>query len=294
MESTLFFHLSSFDSRAFQDTIKTMTREYIAHLPIRQYELDARGELPNSALQRLFQETATQGSADAGYGVEWYSTHNSVWVIYQMTLEHARPIRYGDELAITTWVSDFQRVRSHREYLARHARTNEIVARGRAYWAHLNRATLMPTRIPVDLFEQFAPNGVSALPRIAPRIYPAPRLGFDEFHTTRRVYRYEADEMQHVNNAIYIDWLEEALADAAMMFFPAQNDRRLSVYRHDIEYTRSAVPGDQVEISVRLVGAGQTTSAWDLKIIRRDEILIKDHITALWVNDAGKPIRCKI
>ena len=270
-----------------------MTHQYTAHFPIRQYELNSHGELPNSTLQRLFQETATQASADAGFGVAWYAAHKSVWVIYQMTLEHLRPIHYGDELAITTWVSDFQRVRSHREYLARNAAKNEIVARGRAYWAHLNRETLLPARIPADIIELLAANDNRAVSRSAPRVYPAPHFDFSVYRTTRRVHRYEADEMKHVNNAIYLDWLEEALADSSTPLHSAQNDERLCVYRHDIEYARSAMPGDDVEIVVRLVGVGQTASAWNLEIARDGEPLVKDHITALWLNDAGKPVRWK-
>jgi acyl-CoA thioesterase FadM len=65
----------------------------------------------------------------------------------------------------------------------------------------------------------------------------------------------------------------------------------LWVYRHDIEYARSAVPGDEMEIIVRLIGAGKSASAWNLEIVRGEESLVQDHITALWVNDAGKPVR---
>ncbi|MBI5034578.1 MAG: hypothetical protein HZB51_28985 [Chloroflexi bacterium] len=277
-----------------------MTHTYTARFTIRHYELNLQGELPDSTLQRLCQETAMQASADAGFGSQYYLEHKSVWVIHQMTLEHSRPIHYGDELAITTWVSDFQRVRSHREYLARNAATNEIVARGRAYWAHLNRETLMPTRIPGDLITLFASNGIRAVSRTQPRTFAALRFEFPDYRTTRHVFRYEADEMQHVNNAMYIDWLEEALnnsiADSLTSLRPggaesAQSDNRLYVYRHDIEYARSAVPGDEVDIVVRLIGVGQTASAWKLEIMRNGDSLVKDHITALWVNNAGKPVR---
>jgi acyl-CoA thioesterase FadM len=88
---------------------------------------------------------------------------------------------------------------------------------------------------------------------------------------------------------MYIDWLEEALADAIATRW---NDaRRLCVYRHDIEYARSAVPGDVVMIDVRLIGVGKTASAWNLEIKRGDELLVRDHITALWVDQTGKPVR---
>ena len=276
-----------------------MTHKYTAHFTIRHYELDSHGELPNSTLQRLCQETAMQASADVGFGAQWYSEHKGVWVIHQMTLEHARPIHYLDELAITTWVSDFQRVRSHREYLVRNATTNEIVACGRANWAYLNRETLMPTRIPVDLMTLFLPDGVRAVSRTQPRTWAAPRFEFCEYRTTRHVFRYEADEMQHVNNAMYIDWLEEALieslhAKCERNEAESKDEGRLCVYRHDIEYARSAIPGDDVVITVRLGGLGQTASAWKLEIMCDGKPLVRDHITALWTNSEGKPVRWKM
>jgi acyl-CoA thioesterase FadM len=207
-----------------------------------------------------------------------------------MTVEHLRPVRYPDELAVTTWLSDAQKVRTHREYLARNAATNEIVARGRAYWVHLNGATLLPARIPTDILQRFAPNGIRAVPRVEPRAYTLPpNLAPIERRACRRVQRYEADGMQHVNNAVYIDWLEEALADAvADLTSPA---RRLCVRRHDIEYVRAALPGDEIETVTQLVGAGKCASAWQLQVRRGEELLVRDHIAAFWINDAGKPVR---
>jgi len=272
-----------------------MTHLFTAHFQIRQYELNSHGKLPNSTLQRLFQETATLATRDVGYEVRYHAERESIWIVHQITLEHLRSVRYPDELAITTWLSDTQKVRTHREYLARNVQTNEIVARGRAHWVHLDAKTLRPLRLPAELFEKFAPNGKSALVQIEPRAYPAPQIDLPEFRATRRVYRYEADEVKHVNNAMYIDWVEEALADAIMRpstpLRSAQDARRLCVYRHDIEYMRSALPGDEVEIVVRLVGVGKTASAWNLEIKRGDELLVRDHMTALWVNEKGKPVR---
>ncbi|MBM3128990.1 MAG: hypothetical protein FJ009_10275 [Chloroflexi bacterium] len=265
-----------------------MTLTFTTRLRVRHYELNARNELPNSALFRLFQETAMRATHDAGFGVEWFAERQTVWLVYQMTVEHLRPSHYLDELEVTTWLSDAQKVRTHREYLARNVATNEIVARGRAYWAHLNGATRLPARIPPELIARFQPNGVRAIPRIEPRAYPAPSVPI-EHRARRRVQRYEADGMQHVNNAIYVDWLEEALADAIASAEP--EGARLRVRRHDIEYARSALPGDEVEIVARVIGVGRCASAWELQVKRGDESLVRDHITALWVDDAGKPVR---
>ena len=263
-----------------------MTHSFTAHYRIRQYELDARDELPNRVLAHLFQETAMRASADAGFGVEWYLTHSSVWVIREMLLEHLRPVHYLDELAITTWVSGMQRVRAYRECLARNAATGEIVAAGHAYWAHLDRQTGMPSRIPARVFDQTGANGITAVQHLEARHYPAPvKDRITEWRTTRHVQHYEADGMQHVNNAIYYDWLEEPLAEIA----PAP--LRLCVRRHDIEYVRGALPGDDVEIVTRLVGAGHCATSWEQEITRAGEVVVRNHCIAVCMDPSGRMTR---
>ncbi len=267
-----------------------MTHQYTARFQIRQYELNSREELSNASLARLFQETAMQGSADAGFGMEWYTQHRSIWVIHRLTLEHLRLIRYRDELAITTWVSDYRRVFSHREYLARDVKTNEVVARGRANWLHLDPTTMMPTRVPQALVAHFEPNGERAVPRVEPREYTRPAdLAPRANKTTRKVQRYEIDGMQHVNNAIYVDWFEETLAETVADL--STPPRHLCVRRHDIEYLHGALPGDEVAITAQLVGAGHSASAWSLQILRGEDILVRDYITAFWRDASGKIVR---
>lgn len=260
-------------------------------------ELDAHGELPNSALARLFQETAMRATTKAGYASDWFTARKIVWVVHEMTLEHLRPIHYDDELEISTWLSDMQRVRTHREYLARNAATDEIVARGRAHWAHLSSETLMPARIPQEISERFAPNGMVAVPHLEPRRYAPPSPAPRAFLSSRRVQRYETDAMQHVNNTVYFDWIEETVADAAEEWagkmFGTGGAARLCVRRHDIAYVRPALARDAVEIVAEQIGAGQCTIVLSVRVKRDNELLVRDQVTALWVDGNGKPIRRK-
>lgn len=266
-----------------------MSQPYTTRLRVRHYEMNARNELPMSALFRLFQETAMRVTRAAGFGVEWFVERQTVWVLRAMIVEHLRPIHYPEELEVASWLSDAGKVRVHREYLARAATSGEIVARGRGEWVHLNGKTMLPARIPSEILARMQPNGVRAVPHLEPRVYPAPRMPI-EYRVQRRVQRYETDGLQHVNNAVYVDWLEEALAEAVAPFTSVGH--YLRVRRHDIAYVRAALPGDHVEIVVRLVGAGHCASAWELTVQRADELLVRDHITALWMDNW--PVRVQL
>ncbi len=90
--------------------------------------------------------------------------------------------------------------------------------------------------------------------------------------------------MQHVNNAVYLDWLEEPLAELT------PPSLRLCVRRHDVAYLRGALPGEDVEIVTRLVGAGHVATAWAQEITRAGEVVLRNHITALWLDSAGRPV----
>ncbi len=264
-----------------------MVHSHTAHFRVRHSELNTEEEMPNRALAHLLQETAMDASASAGYGLRWYEQHQTVWVIREMTLEHLRPIHYQEELDITTWLLDMQRVRARREYAVRNAQNGELLARASAYWAYISRATLMPTRIPADVFPQFEPSGIRAVPRARPRTYPAPRVPV-EINISRQVQHYEADAMGHVNNGIYLDWFEEPLY---RLTFPAQ---RLCVRRHDIEYVRGAMPGDDVELAMRLERVGNVVTAWSAQMTRAGDTIARDHITAYWLDHGGNPVHCSI
>ncbi len=262
-----------------------MTHIFTTRFHVRQYELNAQNDLPNAAFLRLFQEAATRATQEAGFAPDWFTTRHAVWLVHHMTLERVCPVTYPTAITITTWLSDVQKVRTHREYLARDAATSQVVARGRASWVYINYETRMPLRIPPELITQFQPNGVRAITRIVPRALALTEKRSCAITVSRRAQRYEADGMHHINNAVYVDWLEDVLADA----LTTQGAPRWRVYRHEIEYVRSAIPGDAVTVSAQLIGAGHCAMAWQLEIARGDELLIRDHATTLWLDDAGRP-----
>ena len=83
---------------------------------VRRYEVDRFGAVHHHVFHQYLEETAIHASAAAGFGSEWYERHGTVWVVREMEIEYLRPAMMEDELEVHTWVADFRRVRSHREY----------------------------------------------------------------------------------------------------------------------------------------------------------------------------------
>ncbi len=82
----------------------------------------------------------------------------------------------------------------------------------------------------------------------------APRDGRPVYDMRLRVRSYEVDVLGHVNNAVYLNYLEQAATEhAAELGFGAARLAELGglfvVRRHEIDYLRAAVAGDPLVVT---------------------------------------------
>lgn len=247
-----------------------MSSSHTKHHSVTSYELRADGNAGHSAFLQWFQETAFEHSASVGWGMDTYDTHNSTWVMRIIDVEFLQPARYLEEIGIRTWVSDFQRVRSHREYEAFRASDAVLLARARVDWVHLDRTTFAPKRVPQEMGDVFAPNGKPAL---VPIQWHAVTEGeaIGHYESSRRVYQYELDQMQHVNNTVYLNWIEQQMHDAWRAW--SQEVAALNVHRHYIEYRQQAVGDDELRLVSDAARIGNEI-IWQHGIYRGEMLLI--------------------
>jgi acyl-CoA thioester hydrolase len=211
-------------------------------------DVDAFGELRGVALLRFLQEAATRASTDAGFPPAFYERQRTFWLVRRTTLVLLAPIRSGDELEATTWIADFRRVRSRRDYEVRGGAG--LLARASTDWVYVDRAAARPRRIPAEIQAAFAVEGAPALAR-AP--FPAPAPPCRATRSLRRVELHHLDALQHVNNAVYLHYVEASAADAhGRLGWPlaAQlaSGGRFRAVAHDLEYLEAARHGDELQI----------------------------------------------
>jgi acyl-CoA thioester hydrolase len=213
-----------------------------------QADLDAFGELRSATLLRFLQETATRASTDAGFDAAYYAGRGTHWLVRRTLLTQFAPIRHGDDLEATTWIADFRRVRSRREYEVRAG--ERLVTRAWTDWVYVSTASGRPRRIPAEMQDAFAHDGAPALERPPfPEAPPPP----DAARTVRRVELHELDALQHVNNAAYVHYVEQAAQDAdarSGWSLPAQlaAGGRFRPVGHDLEYLDAAMYGDEITV----------------------------------------------
>ncbi len=118
-------------------------------------------------------------------------------------------------------------------------------------------------------------------------------------HTVRvRVRRYEMDALGHVNNAVYLNYVEEAAIEhARALGFDEARWREIGgfwvVRRHEIDYKLPAVAGDELDVTTRITDIQRVQATRRTTIVRvRDGALVCEAATYwVWVGLDGRPRR---
>lgn len=272
-----------------------MARVYTTSFDVHHSELDAFGELRASTYARLLQQAATEASIDAGYPEDWYDQNGTFWLVHRTTIDYRRPLRARDTLHVRTWVADFRRVRSLRSYELFLGDATIPAAYAHTDWVYVHRASGKPQRVPAEMVERFMPAGET------PPLSREPRAngGIPEgaFRSTRTVEFRDVDALAHVNNAAYLDFVEQAALDAsAAAGWPLDRLNSLGGWWrpriHDIEYVAEALYGEQLRC-VTWVTAQDGAELERRSEIRRaadDRVLARARSRWVWVaRDTREP-----
>lgn len=118
--------------------------------------------------------------------------------------------------------------------------------------------------------------------------------------TAIEVRSYELDILGHVNNAVFLNWLEQArLAALEALGFGVQAliEGRWSsnVVRIEIDYRRPARFGDRLRVLTWLERLGNTSLALGHRIEREDEPeagpVAEARVVVVWLDAEGRPTR---
>ena len=176
---------------------------------VRFDEAGPDGYLRTSGYMRYAQDLAWQHSADLGFGRAWYAERGLTWLVRAAELRILAPAEMGTMLTARTAIVGIRRV------FARRRGEFRLEDGTPAGWVHTDwvliddRGAL--TRIPSIFPDRFG--GTDEMGPIG-RI-PLPPTPADAAHRRFAVRPHELDPMDHANNAVYLDWLEESLLDVA-------------------------------------------------------------------------------
>ncbi|MCB0200954.1 MAG: thioesterase family protein [Anaerolineae bacterium] len=221
---------------------------------VRFHDCDVNQIVRGASWLRYMQEAAFAASDAVGYTEERYRAIHRIWLIRETVIEILHPLRYGDSVQITTWVDDFHRVRSRRAYEMRDSQSQMMVATAYTDWVLLDLETGWPAVIPDEMIAAFTPDQAPSK-TLARRRFPAPPPIPASAHRQQQTVQWrDLDSAGHVNNAVYVDYIEDAARqDLAALGWPSGrlNDLGLDVATHRLhmEYRLPALLGDELIIT---------------------------------------------
>ncbi|MDR0319171.1 MAG: hypothetical protein LBH81_00305 [Rickettsiales bacterium] len=180
-------------------------KKFTTRKKLSMYQMDPTGSLRPLMLMNELQSVAGDHAEELGVGMSFCVKNNLAWVALFFHVDIARMPAGQEEIAIETWPSQRDNLRTVRDYLIKDA-AGEILVRATSQWVMIDIEKRRPAALAGRLPE-FDLDGSRALetpfdkfPDFAPDFSETVKPRYDDF-----------DINQHVNNAVYAVWATEAL-----------------------------------------------------------------------------------
>jgi acyl-ACP thioesterase len=199
----------------------------------------------------FFQEAAIRHAENLGVGRDAMFRAGQGWVLSRMSVVLDRRPRQGETITVRSWPRGWDRLFAVRDFDIRDGSGVPLV-RGRSCWLILDIAKRRPLR-PQALMGTLPLNeGLDALPGGGANLEAV-----DNLHKAgeRRAAYSDIDYNGHVNNARYVQWIQDILENEDL-----ENARRM---RLDINYLSETKPGETTELWTAPLppGGGETGTA---------------------------------
>jgi len=266
---------------------------------VRFYECDANGHLNNANYLRYMQETAFDATAAAGYSAERFHELGGYWLAVASQIEFLLPLKYNDQIQVTTWLSGFRRVSCRRMYEFIIQETGEIAARAFTDWVYIEIQHNQPAKIPEELVGAFFPEGVPHDFPQRERIpeQPTPPVGI--YKMQRPVEWFDLDQMQHVNNARYLNYITECGMQVIKAYgwpWERMKDRGFAIFIRglQIQYLQPALGDDILEIGTWASNIRRSTADrhYTIRRVSDNSLLARSNAFSVWVDlNTNRPMR---
>jgi medium-chain acyl-[acyl-carrier-protein] hydrolase len=213
------------------------------------WDVDQAGKLTMAAAYNYFQEVAGNHAAALGVGAEYMQENGIVWILSRMSaVLDSRPLA-GSRVTVRTWPRGTDRLFAVRDYELLDA-AGAVVGRGRSGWLVVDTQSFRPRRpdavvagLPKNEDLDSMPDGALAVPTTE---------GL-EARASRAVAYSDLDVNGHMNNARYVQWIQDTMEPDALASATA--------LRLDINYLAEMKPGPAATILSRTLEANSSWTA---------------------------------
>jgi len=192
--------------------------------------------LTPSAAFNFCQEAAGGHAQELGLGISNMEDNGIAWILSRMSLVLDRRPARTETVRVRTWPRGSERLFVHRDYELTDS-SGAVFARGRSAWLIVDLVSKRPRR-PESFIEGFPRNeGLDALIDGAQGLDSRSDLRSVSFRTA--AYS-DLDYNGHVNNARYVQWIQDSLDPNRLAAAEA--------FRLDVNYISETKAGSSVEI----------------------------------------------
>jgi Acyl-ACP thioesterase len=178
---------------------------------------------------------AGQNADENGFGINYLHTQGFAWVLSRLAFEMYRYPAEKESFQIETWIENYTRVSTTRNFKVLDA-SGEIIGAASSIWCMLD----MNARRAVDLKskEEYAAFA-TGIPSLIDK--PVKVASVEGEPVSRHRIKYsDIDSNRHTNSVKYLEWM--------MDLFPLESFFHQKVKRIDINYINEALFGEVVEI----------------------------------------------
>ena len=210
--------------------------KYSKSFTVQFSETDFTLKLKLYALVNKMQETSSLHAEELGMGYEELEKHNLGWIISKYRINLDTYPKWEDTLTIETWPSAKDKLFAMRSFRIYNQNKEQI---GSIYSAYVlidsktgrpQRTSAMPKELPVVIEE-----GIQELLR-----FKIPKDPLSSY--TRTVHYTDLDINMHMNNACYVQWIEDA--------FPLDHHKNMAIKDIQVNFISGATIGEEIDVSV--------------------------------------------
>jgi acyl-ACP thioesterase len=203
---------------------------------VRTWDVDRNNRLSPASLFNYFQEVAGNHATELGVGKDALLRGNQAWILSRMTTLLYRRPGWGETITVRTWPRGTEKLFAIRDYDIIDG-LGSTIAQGRSAWLLVDVEKLRPLR-PQSLTENLPTNtDMPALTDGARALTERPEL---KAAGTRTAAYSDIDYNGHVNNARYIQWIQDMLDEAVL--------DTANHFRLDINYLAEIRPQETISL----------------------------------------------
>ncbi|MCP3955161.1 MAG: hypothetical protein GY697_23525 [Desulfobacterales bacterium] len=182
----------------------------VIHTRIIDYaEVDADFNQNLGAFFKLIQEAAVMHSEKVGYDTQTLLERGEVWILNALDAEIYRYPQLREKVRVETWHKQSKGFKAFRDFYVYSG--DEKLAAASSLWLYFDTRKKRLTRVPAETGQVYTNEAEDALDGSIASWKPR-EVFTPEFETDICVRHSDFDPLNHVNNAVYLDYLETLVA----------------------------------------------------------------------------------